>query len=65
MSKDDDLAEIPDAKETEVVDDLMDNVAALLKSQMRTANQHVRQRAARLFSTSRTSPGGDRGPAVN
>jgi hypothetical protein len=65
MSKDDDLAEIPDVKETEVVDDLMDNVAALLKSQMRTANQHVRRRAARLFSTSRMSPGGDRSPAVN
>jgi len=65
MTKNDDLAETPEATATEQVEDLMDNVAALLKSQMRTANRHVRERAARLFSLSRTSPSGDRDPAVN
>lgn len=56
--------EIPEAKETGVVDDLMDTVAALLKSQMRTADQHLRKRAARLLSPPRMPPGGSAESAV-
>lgn len=46
-----------EASDVEVVDELMDHVAALLKSQMRTANQHLRRRAARLLSPARVSTG--------
>ena len=54
-----------DVGDVEVVDELMDHVAALLQSQMRTANQHLRRRAARLLSptggsmSASPSPGGD------
>jgi hypothetical protein len=42
----------PDA---EVVDELMDHVAALLQSQMQTANRQLRKRAARLLDPARTN----------
>ena len=44
----------PDIEDTEVVDELMDHVAALLQSQMQTANRQLRKRAARLLDPSRT-----------
>jgi len=58
MNERDEPAQIPEGKGTEAVDDLMDSVAALLKSQMRTANRHLRKRAARLLSPPKIRPSG-------
>lgn len=57
MTEKDAPDEISAETETEVVDELMDHVASLLESQMRTANRQLRNRAARLLTPSRPAPG--------
>lgn len=61
MTEQDEAGKISERTAAEAIDELMDHVASLLESQMRTADRHLRSRAARLLAPRSASGTGTAG----